>query len=118
VLNWSLAGLERLEAQGRFTRPPHVEDTIRTLEDLASPVNAFVRDMCVRGPDESVLVDELWKAWRSWSEENGYGRTTKTVFGRDLRAVMQGRMKRGRVTVDGKRKPAYFGVGLRPEAVL
>ena len=114
ILNWALDGLEQLTAKGRFTRPPAAEDTIRTLQDLASPVAAFVRDLCVTGADESVAVDELYRAFRAWADDNGHIKSTKQVFGRDLRAALGGRLKTVRPWGDGEdRGRTYVGVGLR-----
>jgi putative DNA primase/helicase len=90
ILNWSLDGLARLTREGRFTRPPGADEAMVTLQDLASPVAAFVRDRCVRKSDATVLVDELYAAWRSWAEDNGTPRVSKQVFGRDLRAAVPG----------------------------
>jgi Poxvirus D5 protein-like len=53
------------------------------LQDLASPVAAFVRDRCERGPKLEVPVNELYTAWRSWADDNGHVKLTKQVFGRD-----------------------------------
>jgi putative DNA primase/helicase len=115
ILNWALAGLERLTGNGRFTQPPNVDDTIRTLQDLASPVAAFVRDQCERGPAKEVLVDDLYKAWRTWADDNGHAKISKQVFGRDLRAALGGRLKLVRLRDGDDRERAYRGVGLRAE---
>jgi P4 family phage/plasmid primase-like protien len=98
ILNWSLDGLEQLAAQGRFTRPPGADEAIVALQDLASPVAAFVRDRCVRGPEHEVPVDELYAAWKTWADDNGHVKLTKQVFGRDLRAAVPGLRWRGRAT--------------------
>src|SRR5262249_45883654 len=51
ILNWSLAGLERLtiENENRFTRVASADEAIIVMRDLASPVAAFVREQCVLG---------------------------------------------------------------------
>ena len=113
VLNWSLDGLERLTRSGQFTRPSEADDAIRELQDLASPVAAFVRSCCVRGPDQWVSVDEIYKAWREWAEDNGHTKTSKQTFGRDLRAALAGRLKVARVGPRGAQYRAYFRIGLR-----
>jgi putative DNA primase/helicase len=116
ILNWALDGLKRLTGQRRFTRPPGVDDTIRTLQDLASPVAAFVRDRCEAGPDRQVSVTELYRAWREWAEENGYTKSSQSVFGRDLRAALSGRLKVGRPWSGGEeRTRTYIGVELRTD---
>jgi putative DNA primase/helicase len=62
ILNWALDGLERLAAQGRFTRPPGADEAMVALQDLASPVAAFVRDRCRRDPEAETPVDVVYAA--------------------------------------------------------
>lgn len=90
IFNWALDGLERLKARGRFQQPSASQDAIRDLEDLGSPIGAFVRDRCQIGPGFDVPVDSLYQAWRSWCDEGGRRPTSIQVFGRDLRAAYPG----------------------------
>ena len=93
ILNWALDGLERLAEQGRFTRPPSVDDTVRTLQDLASPVGAFVRDCCEMGADgRSRSTTSIRRGGRG-PMPTATSKSTKQVFGRDLRAPLGGRLK-------------------------
>jgi putative DNA primase/helicase len=117
ILNWSLAGLDRLvRQQGRFTKTPGASEVLVALQDLASPVGAFVRDRCVRQANHEVAVDILYNAWKTWSEDNGHARRTKQVFGRDLRAVVPGlRVTRVGGHDSAQRARAYQGIGLRDE---
>jgi putative DNA primase/helicase len=113
ILNWALDGLGRLAEQGSFTRPESTEVAFTTLQDLASPVGAFLRDCCVTGASHEVTVEELWKAWRAWAEDNGHGKGgTKQVFGRDLRAALP-HLRVRRPRTDGERERVYTGVALR-----
>jgi putative DNA primase/helicase len=116
ILNWALDGLARLTAQDRFTRPKETEEAIIALQDLASPVSAFVRDRCVKGGQESVTVDELFKAWKLWCEDNGQKPSTKQTFGRDLHAVLPS-LRQQRPRDGSDRHRIYTGVGLTAEAL-
>ena len=116
ILNWALDGLGRLAEAGKFTRPPNVDDTIRTLQDLASPVGAFIRECCEVGPDRSVEVDHLYAAYRLWSEGSGHAKSPKHVFGRDLRAALGGRLKVRQVGPRADRQRVYEGVELTADA--
>ena len=89
ILLWSLQGWLRLHQRGRFVQPKTVEQIIRDLEDLSSPVGAFVREKCVIGPGKSVEMNSLYQRWKLFCEEIGreHHGTTQT-FGRDLRAVL------------------------------
>jgi Poxvirus D5 protein-like len=72
ILNWALDGLARLERQGQFTKPASTDEAMIALQDLASPVGAFVRDRCEIDAGHEIAVDELWEAWKSWAEDNGH----------------------------------------------
>src|SRR5262249_46384680 len=88
ILNWALKGLRRLtDNEGRFTPVPSAEDAIKVMRDLASPVAAFVREMCDLGADKEIAVDDLYAAFKSWCESSEYPKSPKAVFGRDLRAA-------------------------------
>ena len=89
ILNWAVEGWHSLRQAGRFTSPQTCEESINDLEDMLSPVGCFVRDRCTVGPDKRVWVDDIFKAWRTWCEEEGRDRVgTKNGFGRDLMAAV------------------------------
>jgi putative DNA primase/helicase len=111
ILNWSLEGLARLGPQRQFTQAPGADEAMIALRDLAAPVAAFVRDRCVRDSSLEVAVDDLYKAWKLWAEDNGHKNMTKQMFGRDLRAAIPGlRVERPRA--DDGRPRIYVGVAL------
>ncbi len=112
ILKWSLEGLDRLATNGRFTVPAAADDATRLMADLASPMSAFVRDACVRGPDAIVSRDELYRAWASWTVENGHKCGAKSSFGRDLRAVVP-ELKDTRPWVHGVREHQYLGIAIK-----
>jgi hypothetical protein len=66
ILNWALAGLERLtiDNDNRFTRLASAEEAITTMRDLASPVAAFVREKCEINANNDIEVDLLYSATR------------------------------------------------------
>jgi putative DNA primase/helicase len=66
IFNWALDGLDRLLARGYFEQPAVSRDAMQRLEDLASPVSAFVRDCCVIDPIREIAKDDLWAAWKDW----------------------------------------------------
>ena len=112
IFNWALDGLERLRDRGRFVQPTASEDAIRELEDLGSPVGAFVRDECAIGAEFTVSVNALYDAWKAWCEEHGRHASNAQIFGRDLRAAFPGvRVVRPRAD-DGTRQRHYQGVGM------
>lgn len=91
VLNWSIEGWKRLRRRGHFIQPASAEDALRDIEDLSSPVGAFVRQRCEISPGLRAWVDDLYRAWKEWCEADGRVTvSTKQTFGRDLMAAAVG----------------------------
>jgi putative DNA primase/helicase len=113
ILNWALDGADDLRAFGRFTEPAASAAAVRELEDLGSPVGAFVRDRCVVGPAYSIEVDRLYRAWCDWCDDHGRDRPgTSQTFGRDLRAAVIGLDTTQPRLPDGTRHRVYHGIDI------
>ncbi len=110
ILNWAIEGWRRLHERGHFLIPTSVKDVVQEIEDLSSPVSAFVRDECVVGPGHRIPVDDLYDAWRRWCEQEGRQIvTTKQTFGRDLAAAVAGVTRRRGTAM----QPFYEGIALK-----
>jgi putative DNA primase/helicase len=115
TLNWAIEGWLRLKERGYFAQPASAEEEIVELEDLGSPVSAFLREKCIIQPHAEVECEELYLAWCNWCGTQGrdYPGTLQT-FGRDIRAAVPGvktkqpRPQKGKV----QRKRRYVGIGL------
>lgn len=91
IANWAMDGWRLLQERGRIDNPESSIEAIRELEDLGSPIGAFVRERCVVAPGRSILADELFGAWRAWCDDQGRDHPgTKQSFGKDLRANVAG----------------------------
>ncbi|QNN21807.1 hypothetical protein HED60_05810 [Planctomycetales bacterium ZRK34] len=109
ILLWAIQGWLRLRQRGHFVQPDSVTDAIRELEDLASPVGAFVRECCVVGPGQRIWIDDLYGAWQEWCHRDGRSVvSTKQSFGRDLAAVVSAL----RTRVSSANRRFYEGVAL------
>lgn len=112
IFAWALDGWERLQERGRFVQPETSADAIRELEDLGSPVNAFVRERCEVAPGRGVAAKALFAAWQMWCQEEGREHAgTAATFGRDLRAAVPG-LKMTQPRVGGEQVRFYEGIGL------
>jgi putative DNA primase/helicase len=115
ILNWAIDGLARLKQRGNFLQPSSSQDSIQELEDLTSPISAFVRDCIDIGPEFEVERSISYKGWQIWCAEQGREHAgTEATFGRDLRAFLPGIGTR-HLTVNGKRKRFYTGFKLKEE---
>jgi putative DNA primase/helicase len=88
IFAWALDGLDSLAERGKLIQPASSDEAMRELQELASPVRAFINERCLVGDQHEVLCSALYAAWRKWCAEIGrdYPGNERT-FGRDLRAV-------------------------------
>jgi putative DNA primase/helicase len=113
IFNWALEGLARLNRNdGRFTRVPSAEEAITAMRDLASPVAAFVRERCILGATLEIAVDDIYAVYKIWCEESEHKRSSKPVFGRNLRAACPS-VSKSRVGPKKERIWVYLGIGWR-----
>jgi putative DNA primase/helicase len=88
ILNWAITGWHRLAKFGHFKQPASALDAVEQLEDLGSPIKAFVRECCDIGPAFTISPDRLFEIWQDWCSTQGRDHPgTKQTFGRDLRAA-------------------------------
>lgn len=111
ILLWAIQGWQRLQAQRYFTRPASAIEIIQELEDLGSPVAAFVRECCVVGPEAIVEASKLFEWWQQWCKEQGKQSGDRARFGRDLKAAFPDVIK-DRPRMDHGRTWCYKGIGL------
>jgi putative DNA primase/helicase len=90
ILNWALDGLQRLTVTNGniFTPLPSADEAITSMRDLASPVQAFVREQCDIAANYEISVDALYAAYKTWAEDNGQSRSA----GRGIRPAESGSM--------------------------
>ena len=83
ILNWAIAGWRRLSERGYFVQPKSAEQAVQDLEDLGSPISAFLRERCEVKSGRVVEVSRLYEVWLGWNKEQGRERPgTTATFGR------------------------------------
>jgi putative DNA primase/helicase len=114
ILSWSIAGLQRLRDRGHFIQPASAAEILQDLEDLGSPINAFLREECRVGSGYTVEVNRLYEVWTEFSKRQGRDHAgTVQTFGRDLRAKLPG-LKTIRPRDNERERLRYYqGIGLR-----
>ena len=114
ILQWALDGYDRLQARGHFTQPDSATDVIDEMNDLASPVAAFIRDRCEMDPAFDEPTHGMYNAWVAWCEEHGRRPSNAQTFGRDLRAVHpEVQTSQRRTGHDDERERVYRGIRVR-----
>lgn len=115
ILLWAIKGWERLTQRGYFVPPASSEAAQRDLEDLGSPIGAFLRDRCTIGQGHGARCDTLYRAWCDWCQEQGRDHPGNAQgFGRDLSAAISGLQVTQPRAADGSRFRYYDGVSLNP----
>jgi putative DNA primase/helicase len=113
ILNWAITGWHRLTKFGHFKQPASARDAIEQLEDLGSPIKAFIRECCDVGPAFIISPDRLFEAWQDWcTNQNRDHPGTKQTFGRDLRAACPA-IKTSQPREEGNRHRLYQGICLK-----
>ena len=108
ILLWAIEGWRRLRARGHFVVPESSREVQQELEDLTSPVGAFIRQCCEVGPELSVPRNALYAAYQTWCRNEGMLHVpSRGVFGRDLRTAVA-TLRDGQHT---RRHAALFGHG-------
>lgn len=70
IFHWALEGLKRLRERGHFIETEASEDARNRLSNLGSLTRAFIAEQCELGPDQQVLKDVLFDAWRDYNKAN------------------------------------------------
>lgn len=113
ILNWAIAGWHRLNQRGYFVQPDSGRDLLDDLQDLASPIRAFVRDVCIIGPELEISIDEIFELWDQWCQDNGKEHSgKKQLFARDLISAFPN-LKRKKTRLIVGRELRYVGIGKR-----
>jgi putative DNA primase/helicase len=113
ILLWAISGWQRLRERGHFIQPDAGKELVGDLEDLSSPMGAFVRECCDLGPEFRATVADLFGRWKSWCDAKGRKEPgTEQTFGRDLLAAVP-TLQRVRARDGDERYRCYDGIGLR-----
>jgi putative DNA primase/helicase len=112
ILNWAIAGWRRLCGRGFFQIPKSSADAVQQLEDLGSPISAFVRDHCVVGAGRTVEIGTLFFFWLDWCKTQNRRAGSAEQFGKDLHAVVPGIKVSQRRTPTGRTR-VYEGIALK-----
>jgi putative DNA primase/helicase len=113
VLLWAIEGWRRLRERGRFVQPESGAEMREAMDDLSSPVLAFIRDCCMVGDVYTVRIPDIYAAWQEWCKASGRDTTTtEQTFGRDLRAAVP-RLRGGQHREGADRCRVYHGITLK-----
>jgi putative DNA primase/helicase len=116
ILLWAIEGWRRLRERGRFMQPESGRESLGEMDDIASPVSAFMRERCEVKAGATVVVKDLFEAYKQWCKEQGRDHVgTAQSFGRDLKAV-EPRIRTAQPRNGSERLRVYVGIRLAGES--
>lgn len=116
ILNWAIKGWRRLHQQGHFTVTAASREVAETMADLASPLNAFLRDCCELDPEASTPKEDVWKRYQGYTlhQEMPMTYSSPNFFHRDLEVAARHKIKTIRPRGDNGRSYHWAGLRLIP----
>lgn len=117
ILRWSLAGLDRLRARGKFVQPAAGLKVTNDLADAQNPVRRFVRDCCKKGNNERISKAVLYRNYKRWYDINGIGSKalSSNWFGNALRSSYREIVKKN--LEEGRNRQEEYWAGISCEEI-
>ena len=116
LINHALIGLKILRDQGKFIMPESSKVSIRQLEEITTPIQAFVAECCYMddGDETYIPKNQMFDAWSAWCIRTGRRNriSNQSYFGRWLKGICPRTGEDYRPLVDGKRPRSYCGIDL------
>jgi putative DNA primase/helicase len=109
ILNWALAGLDRLRRQGRFTKSTVCEQALTEYRTENNPARMFLLETCRESPADETPCGRLYQAYRDWCLSNGYSPLADRSFGKEVKRVFP-KVERREIGPRGSRAHVYCGL--------
>ncbi|MBN2183152.1 MAG: hypothetical protein JW715_14670 [Sedimentisphaerales bacterium] len=110
ILNWALVGLDRLNAKRGFTVPQGQKELMEDYRRDADPARAFLLDSYQESLNgEFVPCAEVYRAYRTFCESNGYKEMGERLFGHHVRRIFP-KVERQRIGPRNNREYVYQGL--------
>ena len=109
ILNWALAGLERLRRQDRFSTSQVCEQALAEYRTENNPARLYLTETCQEAPLGRVDSGELYAAYRRWCEVNNFTPLASTTFGKEVKRVFP-KSRPGKSGPKGGQRPCYRGI--------
>lgn len=111
IFNWALEGLQRLEANRKFTRSAVSDEAQAKYKMDCNPAESFLRDCVGVCPTGSIGASYLYDEYVNWSRSSGFFPLNLSHFGRQIVSVFPNvEIRKIYDTKTGKRSNNYFGI--------
>jgi phage/plasmid-associated DNA primase len=109
ILNWALAGLDRLRRQNRFTTARVCEEAHAEYRTESIPARIFLTESCCEKPGGQVSCLLLYQAYGRWCQDRGYSPLADRGFGKEVARVFP-KAERKKVGPRDNRVYCYCGI--------
>lgn len=116
VFNWALAGLDRLEQQGHFTRPATMDEIQDLMGDMSSPSSKFLDETYIVTGDDAdhIHVSEVHGKYKVWCEDQEMKPSNRDTFVQRLVAA-EPQLSAKNTSINGGKKARWiFGLKEKP----
>lgn len=113
IVEWSLAGLKRLDRQGFFTETDAGREIQEDMILDSAPVRRFVEERCEVSDAARVPNTELYQEYVGWCEQFGYFKLNESHFGKDLLTAYPGKIRNGNMKIGTKNLRAKYGIKVK-----
>lgn len=114
VLNRILDAYDRLRERGHFVQPDTSKHIVSAMNERASTLTNFVDEYCVIDEAAWVTKEEFYRMYSIYCEDQGVPVPSQKSVGSQIHEAAQHQIHgEGKKSVDGKRKNAYLGIGLK-----
>lgn len=87
ILNWSLLGLRRLLARGRFEIPSVVESATELYRINNDVPRMFVEECCEVDANEKILARSLYETYSEWCKDTGHKPLALNRFSEEMQRL-------------------------------
>lgn len=111
ILNWAIDGWRNLKERGRFQQPQSSQDAIQELEDLGSPISAFIRECCIVESGHYTDTHVMFREWSEWCAAQGRDHIgTSATLGKMIKSAEPGVKTKQYDDDSGKKRRRYEGI--------
>lgn len=102
ILNWVVQGSLMWQKEG-LEDPEAVHKVVEAYRAQMDPMEAFLDEQCVTGPDFEIKARELYDAYHTWARNSEEYKMSMTKFGREM----------GKNLVKVHKRDGWYYVGLK-----
>lgn len=111
ILNWALAGLDRLSQYGRFSDAAAMKEELEEFKKACNPAKVFLEDHYEESTAHNVPARTLYKAYSEYMRDTGQHPLREQQFSEEVRRVFPiADLTKNPRRVNGTRTRLWFGI--------